>query len=104
MFWTRVTRRQWLQPPTPARSSASRWLQAVPSATPISGTPLPTGVAPKGIAIDDSGSLLAVDNNNLGVSPGTISLFTIGSGGALTAAPAVNAGNSPQFVNFFNLP
>lgn len=76
----------------------------VPSTTPISGTPLPTGVAPKGIAIDDSGSLLAVDNNNPGVSPGTISLFTIGSSGALTAAPAVNAGNSPQFVNFFNLP
>ncbi|MGB2633121.1 MAG: Ig-like domain-containing protein [Candidatus Acidiferrum sp.] len=76
----------------------------VPSSTPITGTPLPVGVAPTGIAIDDSGSLLAVDNTNLAASPGTISLFTIGAGGALTAQPAVDAGNNPQFVNFFNLP
>jgi 6-phosphogluconolactonase (cycloisomerase 2 family) len=76
----------------------------VPATTPISGTPLSTGIAPKGMAIDDSGSLLAIDNSNQGNSPGTISLFTIGAGGALTAVPAVNAGLSPQFVNFFNLP
>ncbi len=76
----------------------------VPSSTPISGTPVATGVAPTGIAIDDSGSLLAVDNSNLGNTPGTISLFTIGASGGLTAQTAVNAGTSPQFVNFFNLP
>jgi hypothetical protein len=87
-----------------ASSIHHRLASGVPSSTPISGTPLPVGVAPTGMAIDDSGSLLAVDNSNLGVNPGTISLFTIGAGGALTAQPAVNAGDSPQFVNFFNLP
>lgn len=74
----------------------------VPSTTPISGTPVPTGETPMGIAIDPTGSLVAVSNVGDTVNPSTISLFTIGSTGALTSQTAVAAGVSPNFIVFYN--
>ena len=76
----------------------------VPSTTPITGTPVATGLRPTGIAIDSTGTLIAVDNAGDGGTASTISLFTIGSGGALTSQPAAAAGISPSFVTFFNAP
>jgi trimeric autotransporter adhesin len=76
----------------------------VPSATPITGTPIATGLAPTGIAIDPTSTLIAVDNSGDGVNPSTISLFTIGAGGALTSQTAVAAGVNPYFVTFYNAP
>ncbi len=67
----------------------------------ISGTPVDTGEFPlDGIVIDRSGALLAVGNN----FSNNISLYTIGSGGALTADTPVNTGTGPLFVTFYNAP
>lgn len=74
----------------------------VPSTTVISGTPIATGVGPLGMAIDPTSSLLAVANVGDTINPSTISLFTIGSGGALTSQTAVAAGVSPSFIVFYN--
>ncbi len=71
----------------------------IPSATEI-GTSAATGVLPQGIAIDPTSTLIAVENTG----DNTISLFTIGSGGALTAQTPVPAGNLPNFVIFSNAP
>ncbi len=75
----------------------------------ITGTPVATGLGPTGIAIDPTSSLIAVDNNF--DIPGTISLLSIGAGGALTADTPVQAGNStdpfgsaPLFVIFYVAP
>lgn len=76
----------------------------VPSTTPITGTPVATGLAPTGIAIDSTGTLIAVDNAGDGSTASTISLFTIGSGGALTSQTPVATGVSPIFVTFVNAP
>jgi Bacterial Ig-like domain (group 2)/Lactonase, 7-bladed beta-propeller len=82
-------------------------LDAGSPSTPISGTPIATGLAgtasavdSAGIAIDPTGSLLAVDNGG----SSNISLFTIGSGGALTSDTPVATGNGPLFVTFYNVP
>ncbi len=75
----------------------------IPSATLITGTPVPTEVSPMGIAIDPTGSLIMVSNNN-NSGPGTISLFTIGSGGTLTSDTPVATGNGPTFVYLLNAP
>lgn len=74
----------------------------VPATTPISGTPIATGETPVGIAIDPTGSLLAVSNVGDTINPSTISLFSIGSTGALTSQTAVAAGVSPSFIVFYN--
>jgi 6-phosphogluconolactonase (cycloisomerase 2 family) len=67
----------------------------------ISGTPVATGVLPfGGIVIDATGTLLAADNN----TSNTISLYTIGAGGALTAVSPANTGTTPFFVTFYNAP
>lgn len=67
----------------------------------ISGTPVTTGILPLGgIVIDATGTLLAADNN----TSNTISLYTIGAGGALTAVTPANTGTAPFFVTFFNAP
>jgi trimeric autotransporter adhesin len=80
----------------------------VPGTTPITGTPAATGVAPTGIAIDPTGVLIAVDNSNPTTTTppaaGSISLFTIGSGGALTVDTPAAAGISPVLVTFYNAP
>jgi DNA-binding beta-propeller fold protein YncE len=76
----------------------------VPSTTAITSTPIATGEAPTGIAIDPTTSLIAVDNGGDGVDPSTISLFSIGTGGALTTDTPVAAGVSPIFVIFYNAP
>jgi DNA-binding beta-propeller fold protein YncE len=75
----------------------------------IAGTPVATGLGPTGIAIDPTSSLIAVDDSFS--IPGTISLFSIGTGGALTADTPVNAGNptdvygsNPLFVIFYVAP
>lgn len=71
-------------------------------------TGVAAGFAPIGdIAIDPTGVLMAVDNNNP-VSPpanGSISLYTI-SGGALTPATpsSVAAGSAPLYVVFYVAP
>jgi 6-phosphogluconolactonase (cycloisomerase 2 family) len=76
----------------------------VPSSTPI-GPAVATGEAPTGMAIDPTGTILAVDNAGPGgTSPGEISIYTIGSTGALTAKTPVAAGISPYFVTFLNAP
>ncbi len=77
-----------------------------PSTTPITGTPAPTGVLPTGMAIDPTGVLLAIDNSNLQSTPtpGSISLFTIGSGGTLTVDTAVPAGIGAEHVTSTTLP
>ena len=67
----------------------------------ISGTPVATGDTPfAGIVIDPTGTLLAVENNY----GNSISLYTIGSGGALTADTPVNTGTAPLFVTLYNAP
>jgi 6-phosphogluconolactonase (cycloisomerase 2 family) len=81
----------------------------VPGTTPITGTPAPTGVLPTGMAIDPTGVLLAVDNSDVqpppaSPAPGSISLFTIGSGGALTVDAPVVAGMDSEFVTFYDAP
>ena len=76
----------------------------VPSTTPITGTPVATGLSPTGIAIDPTGKLIAVDNAGDGSTASTISLFTIGSGGALTSQTPVATGVLPIFVTFYNAP
>jgi 6-phosphogluconolactonase (cycloisomerase 2 family) len=72
----------------------------VPGATPITGTPIATEIAPTGMAIDPTSALIAVDNSG----SNAISLFTIGSGGALTSQTPVATGNLPLFVIFSNTP
>ena len=74
----------------------------VPSTTPITGTPIATGSLPTGMAIDPTSSLLAVDNLGTTTSPSTISLFTIGSTGALTSQTPVATQDSPKFIVFYN--
>ncbi len=71
--------------------------------TPITTTPIATGVSPTGMAIDPTGVLAAVANSS-NMGPGTISLYTIGSGGALTSQASVTTGNFPLFVTFNNAP
>jgi 6-phosphogluconolactonase (cycloisomerase 2 family) len=73
------------------------------STTPVIGTPIATGLGPTGTDIDPTGSLIAVANSS-NAGPGNISLFTIGSGGAVTTQTPVTAGNFPLFVTFFNAP
>jgi 6-phosphogluconolactonase (cycloisomerase 2 family) len=71
--------------------------------TPITTTPIATGVSPTGMDIDPTGVLAAVANSS-NMGPGTISLYTIGSGGALTSQAPVTTGNFPLFVTFNNAP
>jgi len=76
---------------------------SIPS-TAISGTPIAAGPVPTGMAVDISGTLLAVDNSG-STGTGSISLYTITpSSGALTAkTPAsVAAGNVAQLVTFYS--
>jgi 6-phosphogluconolactonase (cycloisomerase 2 family) len=73
-----------------------------PSTNPISGTPIATGLSPTGMAIDPTSSLLAVDNVGTSTTPSTISLFTIGSTGALTSQTPVATQDSPRFIVFYN--
>ena len=75
----------------------------VPSTTSITGTPIATGIAPQHILIDPTSSLIAVDNAVAG-GPGSISTFTIGSGGTLTSGPTVPTGQTPEFITLFNAP
>lgn len=72
----------------------------VPGATPIAGTPAATGGGPTGMAIDPTGVLLAVDNS----LSDNISLFTIGSGGALTIETPATAGVHAKFATFYDAP
>jgi len=70
----------------------------------LSGTPtamIPTGTAPTGMAIDPTGSLIAVSN---GAPDGEISLFTIGSTGVLSPQSPLltTAGGQLQYVTFYN--
>jgi 6-phosphogluconolactonase len=77
-----------------------------PSATPIAGSPYTTGNNPFTLAIDPTGSILAVNNVGDGstASLSNISVYTIASDGTLTAQPTVATGLSPYFVTFYNVP
>jgi 6-phosphogluconolactonase (cycloisomerase 2 family) len=77
-----------------------------PSATPLSGSPYALGLSPSTITIDPTGSLIAVNNvgDGVNVANSSISLFTIGSGGALTSQTAATTGLSPYYVTFYNVP
>jgi 6-phosphogluconolactonase (cycloisomerase 2 family) len=57
-----------------------------------------TGSSPNGIAVDPSSTLVAVDNN----FSNTISLFQIGSTGALTTLTSASTDPSPLYVTFDN--
>ncbi len=77
------------------------------NATPIAGSPFPVGVSPLGaIVIDPTGTLVAVDNNGNNTSPGSISLFALGTGGVLSpkTPPTVATGDTPYYVTFYNAP
>jgi 6-phosphogluconolactonase (cycloisomerase 2 family) len=79
----------------------------IPGTAPV-GSPVSTGVYPNGIVVDPTSSLVAVENagnaNSDTPTPSTISLFTIGTGGALTAQTPVPTGIGPFFVTFYNVP
>jgi len=75
----------------------------VPSSAPV-GSPVAVGQNPTGMAIDPTSTLLAVDNSGNHTTAGSISLFTIGSTGALTSQTAVAAGIQPYFVTFYDAP
>lgn len=79
----------------------------IPGTAPV-GSPVSTGVYPNGIVVDPTTSLVAVENagniNSATPTPSTISLFTIGTGGALTAQTPVNTGLGPFFVIFYDAP
>jgi trimeric autotransporter adhesin len=78
----------------------------VPSTAPISGSPFALGIDPTNIIIDPTGALIAINNVGDGATPAlsNISLFTIGSGGAVTSQTAATTGLSPYFVTFYNVP
>ncbi len=75
----------------------------------VTGSGAATEMEPFGLSMDATGSLIAVDNN-FGSSPtatnGSISLLTIGTGGALTAQTPLQlpTGSQPLFVTFLNAP
>jgi 6-phosphogluconolactonase (cycloisomerase 2 family) len=68
------------------------------------GSTVATGRFPRGIAIDPTGVLLAVDNAGDGTNSGSISLFSVGSDGALTAKTPVAAGVNAFHVIFYDAP
>ena len=85
---------------TPGQVFAFNLDQTTGAITSAIGTPPATGISSIGMAIDPTGVLLAVDNN---VSE-TISLYTVGSNGALTPTspnPTVPTDHLPQFVVFY---
>jgi 6-phosphogluconolactonase (cycloisomerase 2 family) len=75
----------------------------MPGTAPV-GSAVATGVSPNGIVVDPTTALVAVENFGDGTSPSTISLFTIGSTGALTAQTPVATGVAPLFVTFYDAP
>jgi 6-phosphogluconolactonase (cycloisomerase 2 family) len=75
----------------------------MPGTAPV-GSAVATGVSPNGIVVDRTTALVAVENFGDGTSPSTISLFTIGSTGALTAQTPVATGPAPLFVIFSDAP
>jgi 6-phosphogluconolactonase (cycloisomerase 2 family) len=75
----------------------------IPGTAPV-GSPVATGVFPTAIVVDPTTSLVAVGNASDQTNPSTISLFTIGSTGALTAQTPVPAGIGPFFVIFYDAP
>jgi 6-phosphogluconolactonase (cycloisomerase 2 family) len=70
-------------------------LTAMPTATVATGA----GTNPTSIAVDPSGKYAYVTNGGDGTTPGTVSQYSIGADGALTAMTTVAAGSSnPSFV------
>jgi 6-phosphogluconolactonase (cycloisomerase 2 family) len=65
------------------------------------GTALPTDVAPGGMALDPTGTLLVIDTNGVdNTSPSPIDLYSVGTGGALTADTSVPGGVAPFGFTF----
>jgi 6-phosphogluconolactonase (cycloisomerase 2 family) len=75
----------------------------IPGTAPV-GSAVSTGLSPNGIVVDPTTSLVAVENEGDQANPSTISLFTIGSTGALTAQTPVATGVAPFFVIFYDAP
>jgi 6-phosphogluconolactonase (cycloisomerase 2 family) len=77
------------------------WLASAASASPaflqVQGSPFATGEQPYGIAFNASGTLLATANREAG----TVSVFTVGSSGALTLVASTATGAEfPESVAF----
>jgi DNA-binding beta-propeller fold protein YncE len=69
--------------------------------TPVPGSPFPVGPNPASVAVDPTGKFAyVVNDSNVPEVPGTVSAFTIGSGGALTPVPGspFPAGDTPDSV------
>lgn len=73
----------------------------------VSGSPFAAGLDPQaGIAIDPTGTLLAVEDSGDGTTASSagISLYLIGSGGTLTPETPAPTGVLPLYVTFYNAP
>jgi trimeric autotransporter adhesin len=70
----------------------------------VSGTGAAVGNNPSDISIDPTGAILTINNVGNGTAASTISVVPVGSAGALSSATNVNAGISPYFVTFYNVP
>jgi 6-phosphogluconolactonase (cycloisomerase 2 family) len=68
------------------------------SATINSGNPYPLGDNPTGVAVDPTGTIVAVANN----FDNTLSVFTAATDGSLTPDKLVETGAGPQFPIFAN--
>ena len=79
-------------------STATAARAAAPAFAPVSGSPFLTGSSPISVAFSASGNLLATANEG----DSTVSVFSVGSGGALTAVSGSPflTGSSPISVAF----
>ncbi len=68
------------------------------TATINTGNPYPLGSGPVGVAVDPTGTIVAVANN----SDNTLSVFTAAADGSLTPDSLVETGAAPQFAVFAN--
>ena len=69
---------------------------------PIPGSPFPVGTEPASIAFSPSGSFLAVTEFGSGSTPGSVSVFSVATTGALSPAPvsSLATGVGPTAVTF----
>jgi 6-phosphogluconolactonase (cycloisomerase 2 family) len=70
--------------------------------SPVPGSPFPAGTEPLSIAFSPNGSFLAVTESGSAQTPGSVSVFSVASTGALSAAPVSSAGTGvePNAVAF----
>jgi hypothetical protein len=70
--------------------------------TEVTGSPFATGAVPASVAFSSSGGLLATANSSESGSAGTVSVFSVGGNGALSALPdsPIATGGAPSSVSF----